>query len=375
MQHRRPSSFATQNNTSSSISQQLHWQSQAAQSQYRLLFLTDCATLKETNQEVIHLSKNQKPDLREIRPHGTSNFPCGFYHAVGGSEFKLRSKHHWHDEIEMIYFKSGKYIIDVNMDPYEINHECFCFINSGELHRLRSLTQDFEEKAIVFNPRMLRFMEYDPIEKYILEPMAQYYLTFPRFLEADDPIFADFRREYEQFGSYFTQPSKLKETSETGINMDDVVNLLKSKLSLLNMLTLLIEHNHMNSYDQMANPRIESIKTVLSYISTHYQEKLYIQDLSSLVNMNEQYFCRFFKKVIGKPPIEYINDYRLNKVISLLENTELPITEICMECGFNNIGNFQRLFKRKTGTTPLRYRKQKTTHSFSESQENQFSKI
>ena len=96
--------------------------------------------------------------------------------------------------------------------------------------------------------------------------------------------------------------------------------------------------------------KITAIKTVLSYITDHYHEKLYVQDLASQVNMNEQYS-------IGKTPIDYINDYRLNKVIRLLETGDAQITEICLECGFNNMGDFQRLFKRKTGITPLQYRK------------------
>lgn len=86
--------------------------------------------------------------------------------------------------------------------------------------------------------------------------------------------------------------------------------------------------------------KITAIKTVLSYITEHYQEKLYVQDLASQINMNEQYFCRFFKRSIGKTPIDYINDYRLNKVIRLLETGDAPVTEVCLECGFNNMGNF-----------------------------------
>ena len=85
--------------------------------------------------------------------------------------------------------------------------------------------------------------------------------------------------------------------------------------------------------------KITAIKTVLSYITDHYHEKLYVQDLASQVNMNEQYFCRFFKRSIGKTPIDYINDYRLNKVIRLLETGDAQITEICLEC-VNNMGIF-----------------------------------
>ncbi len=73
--------------------------------------------------------------------------------------------------------------------------------------------------------------------------------------------------------------------------------------------------------------------------------------------MNEQYFCRFFKKAIGRSPIEYVNEYRIKQAIRLLEETDLPITDVCLECGYNNLGNFLREFRKVTGTTPLQYRK------------------
>ena len=73
--------------------------------------------------------------------------------------------------------------------------------------------------------------------------------------------------------------------------------------------------------------------------------------------MNEQYFCRFFKKAIGRSPIEYVNEYRVKQSLRLLEETDLPITEVCLESGYNNLGNFLREFRKYTGTTPLQYRK------------------
>lgn len=297
----------------------------------------------------------QKQNLRENRPHGTSIFPCAFYLTLG-SAVRLRVKHHWHEEIEIIYLKSGKYKVSINMESFEINQECFVFINQGELHSLRSVTQDYEEQAVVFDPQMLRFYNYDSIDEYILQPIVQGELTFPRFLDASHPVFPIFRTEYERISAAFCRNQQVTTTGDQ-IYTNDMVAQMQIKASLLHLMAYMMDQELMCHTVRLENQRIESIKTVLAYISRHYQEKLYIQDLSSLVNMNEQYFCRFFKKAIGKPPIDYINDYRLNKVIHLLENTDQPVTEISLDCGFNNMGNFQRLFKRKTGTTPLQYRK------------------
>lgn len=73
--------------------------------------------------------------------------------------------------------------------------------------------------------------------------------------------------------------------------------------------------------------------------------------------MNEQYFCRFFKKALGKSPVSYINEYRIKQAIILLQTTDLPVMDICLDCGFHNLGNFLREFKKDTGFTPLQYRK------------------
>ena len=106
------------------------------------------------------------------------------------------------------------------------------------------------------------------------------------------------------------------------------------------------------------NHQVETIKKAITYIREHYQEKIYIRDLASLVGLNEQYFCRFFRKALGLSPIEYLNEYRIRQAKHLLKDSDLPVTEVCLDCGYNNMGNFLREFRRYTSTTPLQYRKQ-----------------
>lgn len=298
---------------------------------------------------------SQEPSLKEKQSHGTRLFPCAYYHFCNPSH-RLRVRHHWHEEVEIVYLHHGSFKLDINMEPYGTDRECFLFINSGELHSLRSLSMEFDEQAVVFSPSMLLFQDYDSIDESILLPLTQNKLTFPRFLDQTSPFFSAFRSCYQQISHIFSQS---KETLITGeqILTDDVISQLQIKAGILQLIGILMEAGLMCQSPRTESQKITAIKTVLSYITDHYHEKLYVQDLASQVNMNEQYFCRFFKRSIGKTPIDYINDYRLNKVIRLLETGDAQITEICLECGFNNMGNFQRLFKRKTGITPLQYRK------------------
>lgn len=298
---------------------------------------------------------SQQPSLKEKQSHGTRLFPCAYYHFCNPSH-RLRVRHHWHEEVEIVYLYHGSFKLDINMEPYGTDRECFLFINSGELHSLRSLSMEFDEQAVVFSPSMLLFQDYDSIDESILLPLTQNKLTFPRFLDQTSPFFSAFRSCYQQISHIFSQS---KETLITGeqILTDDVISQLQIKAGILQLIGILMEAGLMCQSPRTESQKITAIKTVLSYITDHYHEKLYVQDLASQVNMNEQYFCRFFKRSIGKTLIDYINDYRLNKVIRLLETGDAQITEICLECGFNNMGNFQRLFKRKTGITPLQYRK------------------
>lgn len=298
---------------------------------------------------------SQQPGLKEKQSHGTHLFPCAYYHFSNLS-YRLRVRHLWHEEVEVVYLQHGSYKLDINMEPYGTDQECFLFLNSGELHSLRSVSVEFDEQAIVFLPSMLLFHNYDSIDESILLPLAQNKLTFPRFLDQTIPFFPAFRSCYQQISRIF---SKNNETLVTGeqILTDNVIAQLQIKAGILQLIGILMEAGLMRQSPGSESQKITAIKTVLSYITEHYQEKLYVQDLASQINMNEQYFCRFFKRSIGKTPIDYINDYRLNKVIRLLETRDAPVTEVCLECGFNNMGNFQRLFKRKTGTTPLQYRK------------------
>lgn len=204
---------------------------------------------------------------------------------------------------------------------------------------------------------MLLFHNYDSIDELILLPLAQNKLTFPRFLDQTSPFFPAFRSLLSADSAGFSQKTMRHSSPGEQILTDNDIAQLQIKAGILQLIGILMEAGLMRQSPGPESQKITAIKTVLSYITEHYQEKLYVQDLASQINMNEQYFCRFFKRSIGKTPIDYINDYRLNKVIRLLETGDAPVTEVCLECGFNNMGNFQRLFKRKTGTTPLQYRK------------------
>ena len=98
------------------------------------------------------------------------------------------------------------------------------------------------------------------------------------------------------------------------------------------------------------------IQKVKKYIDEHYAEDLSLEHLSGMVGMAPTAFSRFFHQKTGRTLIDYILDVRLGAAARLLLDSNSSISEICYSCGFNNLSNFNRLFKARRDYTPRDFR-------------------
>ena len=105
---------------------------------------------------------------------------------------------------------------------------------------------------------------------------------------------------------------------------------------------------------QQANSR--RVLKVQQYISEHYRDEIHPNTLADMVGMAPTAFSRFFKQRTGKKLSDYITDIRLGHAARLLVDTTMSVAEICYDCGFNNLSNFNRIFKRKKSCPPTEFR-------------------
>ncbi len=98
------------------------------------------------------------------------------------------------------------------------------------------------------------------------------------------------------------------------------------------------------------------VQKVEEYISQHYSQPLRLEELASLAGMTPTAFSRFFKTRTGRTLSDYIIDMRIGHAARRLVDTTMTSAEICYECGFNNISNFNRLFRKKKGCSPMEFR-------------------
>ena len=98
------------------------------------------------------------------------------------------------------------------------------------------------------------------------------------------------------------------------------------------------------------------ILKVKNFISKNYQDEIRLPQLADIAGMSASAFSRFFKLHTGRNLTEYIIDIRLGAASRMLVDTTQSVSEISFHCGFNNLSNFNRIFKKKKGCSPTEFR-------------------
>ncbi len=103
---------------------------------------------------------------------------------------------------------------------------------------------------------------------------------------------------------------------------------------------------------------ISRLDEVLGHLRRHKSETVTLEQAASVARMSPKSFCRFFKANTGKTLVEYVHELRIGEACRQLLETDLPVSEVALECGFNNLSNFNRRFRGIKGMTPREYRRQ-----------------
>ncbi|TSD67979.1 helix-turn-helix transcriptional regulator [Inquilinus sp. KBS0705] len=136
---------------------------------------------------------------------------------------------------------------------------------------------------------------------------------------------------------------------------DRVLDLLSvlHTLSKSEKYTLLSDAGFANDRYTYKSRRIEN---VYEYLKNNFEKDIKLTDVAYVANMSVPSFCRFLKKRTGKTFVETLNDIRLSQASRLLIDTNLNIARIAYLCGYNNLSNFNRIFKKKKLYVPKAFR-------------------
>lgn len=127
-----------------------------------------------------------KGKLKEEVSHGTVSFPLAVYQWKENKEFVV--KLHWHEETELIYFKKGSFVVDIDMKRHNITGPAFLLIDGGSIHSILG-QKGCVESAVVFDLKMLSFEYFDGIQYKIIRPLLEKKYSLPSSFFRKTPSF------------------------------------------------------------------------------------------------------------------------------------------------------------------------------------------
>ncbi len=274
---------------------------------------------------------------KELNSQGNQFLPVAIYYE----DIKTKSvPYHWHDEIEIIVVVKGVMKLIVETTSYTIKTGQGVFINSSRLHSCESIDHnECHIKSFVLNPRFL-YGELSSIlyENYFhkfLDPSANNTILF-----SDD----SFSKLLDAFDTFKDQK----------YGYEFIVRDILTKLTL-DLFSNLNTDNSCTDLKQLK--QLKRLKAMMSYIHNNYQEEITLLDIALSANIKESEALRCFKNILRTSPIKYLKQYRINTAAYLLITTILPIIEIGLKCGFNEMSYFTKSFKEVYQLTPKEYRK------------------
>lgn len=162
----------------------------------------------------------------------------------------------------------------------------------------------------------------------------------------------------------------LKITGNTKQKISDTLYKMESAnqferlIYLMHILNVLVESQDLEiispgyTYSHLINTsEMERLEKIYTYVLANFREEISLEKISSISNLTVSSFCRYFKTMTNKTFFEFLIEVRISNVCKGLIENKLPIDMIGYECGFHNISNFYRHFKKVTGLTPNQYKK------------------
>lgn len=277
--------------------------------------------------------------INEISP--LSDKDCFYIVERYKSEFTYPI--HCHKEFELNFVENGAGVVRIVGDSIEtISNYDLVLIGRENLEHaweqgecksksVREVTIQFS--ADIFSESLLARNQFETIHKML--DRAKMGLAFPM---------AAIMKVYPLLDNII---------SDTGFNQFINVISLLHKLSHCQDARTLSNSSFANVQPASDSRRVAKIN---SYINQNYQEQIRLETLAKLVGMTPPAFSRFFKIRTGMNLTEYITDIRLGVATRMLVDSTKSVSEICYECGFNNISNFNRIFKKRKNLTPKEFR-------------------
>lgn len=235
---------------------------------------------------------------------------------------------HWHEYIEMHYILQGSAVFHIDQKEYQVQQGDLVIANRNELHAGYSTSVPYEASLLVFDPREL---SHELGSK-----------SFTSLVRGDSHI-------RDLIARIFAERSEGREGYRTLCR------------ALVTELLVYLSRHYATKTEPIKDPikrrrDLERLQPALDYVEKNYSERISVAQLAQLLHLSTDRLGHLFRDGVGQAPLQYINEIRLRKAMSLLKTAEYTVTEVAQEVGFFDYNHFGRLFRRRYGCTPNQVR-------------------
>lgn len=274
------------------------------------------------------------------------DFPFQISKVILNSENSQPGTYHWHSYFEITYVQKGEGNYLVNGQEYSMKEGDLIIFNNVEPHGWTLLDDDMHLIVMIFAPEFVAEKK-SLFDTGYLKPFVERGSNFKNKIGREEPISHEIRKAIREIFQEW-------ESKEEGYH-------LMIKANTLRILTMLIRtYQDESKSDAMLREKKNAMKRLqqaFSYIDEHFCEKLTLDEVAAIAYMSPNYFSSYFKKMMNISFSEYVTRLRIMRVRELLRDENNNVTEAAMQCGFNNISNFYRLYKKHVGKPPREEKK------------------
>ena len=258
--------------------------------------------------------------------------------------FTMPSKH-LHNEYEIYFLVEGERYYFIGSQTYHVKKGGLVFIDRGLVHQTSQAGNESHDRILI------------GLENTVLAPFLSLTgeLSLSHFFEEHCGVLQLNEEDARTVLGYLERIAAELQKKERGYRLM-VLSSLAAILCYAHRLFL--KNGEMPLAAPLsASPKHRKVDEAAAYITEHYREPLSLEGVAGHLFVSKCYLSRIFKEAAGFTVVEYINLCRVRQARRLLLETSMSITELAEYLGFESITYFERVFKKYTLISPLKYRK------------------
>lgn len=263
-----------------------------------------------------------------------------------GSHFYDKLHQHPEWQLTLILEGKGQLMVGDYLGRFEPGD--IYLLGSNVPHVFRSDEEYFQKTNSIKSVSNTIFFDFEALGKGIWE--VEEFLELRQWVNAIKGCYM-VKCENQEFLKNSIRTFALKTGMEKVLAALEMIRYLQQPRAMLPLNRLL----PIRDYSELEGKRMGN---VMAFILAENHRNISLKEVAETANMSKEAFCRFFKERTGKTYTEFLNELRIHKSCHLLQETDLSISQIAFQTGFQNLSYFNRAFKKYILTTPKSFRKQ-----------------